>query len=100
MAFKVPKTLYKILTKVNWEKSKKLGNLILSKDDTKFIHFSTKEQVSYVVHKHYKDTLCVVLPIDTTKLPDKFKLEYNSGKTDQFYHLYDDEIPLDAVIEH
>ncbi len=95
-----PKHLYKIVSMDQWEQSKNKNNLILSDMDKDFIHFSTNaDQVNYVVNKYWKNKPYILLTIDTQKTPGAYKLEWNSKKTDQFWHLYNGGLPHSAIVE-
>lgn len=94
----MPTHLYKILSVENWKKSQGARVLSLHSMDDEFIHLSTKEQLSRIIDKFWSDgTPYVVLEVNTAKLPGKLILESNPGGTTKYYHLYDGEIPLDAV---
>ncbi len=97
-ALETPKHLYKIISVKQWEQSKDKKNLVLSEMDKDFIHFSTNpDQVNYVVNKFWKNKPYILLTIDTQKTPGAYKLEWNSKKTDQFWHLYNGAIPHGAI---
>ena len=96
-----PDKLYKITTPENWEASQSQDTLSLEPQDITngFIHFSREDQVDYVLDRFYKDKPYVVLVIDPNLLKGRLVYEYNSKKTDKYYHIYDGSIPLDAVTE-
>ncbi len=90
--------LYKILSVENWEKSD--HNLALPSFDERFVHFALPDQLERIIGKYWADEpVFMVLKIDPEKLPGRLVLETNPGGTNQYYHLYEGVVPLDAVIE-
>lgn len=95
-----PKYLYKVVAIENWEESHGQKEIKLAKDDAAFIHLSTKDQLGRIIEKYWsKAPGYVVLKVETKKLHGKLLLEANPGGTNQYYHLYDGSIPLDAVVD-
>ncbi|MES2122652.1 MAG: DUF952 domain-containing protein [Chlamydiota bacterium] len=95
-----PHYLYKIISQDNWEKSQTENTLVLSKDDQLFIHFSTEDQVERILVKYWSDVPeCTILKVATDRLPGNLVYEANPGGTSKYYHLYEGEIPLKAVVE-
>jgi uncharacterized protein (DUF952 family) len=92
--------LYKILTLDDWEKSRNNDRIVTPAYDNPFIHFSLERQVDGVIKKKFSDCSCVVLTIDPTKLIGELLLEWDSKKTDQYYHLHNGYIPAAAVEKH
>lgn len=92
--------LYKILTLDDWEKSRNNDRIVTPAYDNPFIHFSLKHQVDGVIKKKFSDCSCVVLTIDSTKLIGELRLEWDSKKADQYYHLHNGYIPAAAVEKH
>jgi uncharacterized protein (DUF952 family) len=96
----VPKFLYKILTKKEWEESKNENIIKLSPQDKTFIHLSEQDQVPKTITKFYaEEPEVVVLKIDTKRLKGTLKKESNPGGTTEYYHLYDGYIPQKAVVK-
>ena len=96
-----PDYLYKITSVSQWESSKGKDVLELTPADSDFIHLATKEQVFEVVKKFFADQdEYVLLKLDTDKLPGDLVYEKNPGGKIKYYHLYNGEIPMDAVVEH
>lgn len=97
----MPDKLYKITTPENWEASQLQDSLSLEPQDITdgFIHFSREDQVDYVLERFYKNKPYVILVIDPNLLKGRLVYEYNSKKTDKFYHIYDGAIPMDSVLE-
>lgn len=96
---KEPEHLYKILSMEHWEASQSLPFLQLSKDDTKFIHFSTRDQLDRIINKFWWDEPeFVILKINVSLLPGRLIYETNPGRANRYYHLYDGSIPFKAVI--
>lgn len=93
-----PPYLYKILSKDAWEESLQKGSLVLTADDTIFIHLATNEQVPRIADKFFKGIEYIVLKVDTKKMQGRLVLESNPGGISQYYHLYDGVIPLEAVV--
>jgi uncharacterized protein (DUF952 family) len=94
-----PSTLYKIISSESWEKSKDSEKIWTDRTDEKFIHFSTEDQWKSVINKKFADTDWVLLKIDTTKLEGNWQWEWNSDKTEKWFHLYNGWIPKTAVTE-
>lgn len=95
-----PKTLYKILSVENWEKSQGRELLVLPDFDRPFIHFALEEQLPRILDKYWKDASeYYLLTIDVSKLKGKLVFESNPGGSAKYYHLYDGSIPLSAVAE-
>lgn len=93
-----PTYLYKVVSMENWETTCK--NVSLSKEDESFIHLSTQEQLDHILKKFWADAPgYVVLKLETSRLKGKLVLESNPGGTNKYYHLYEGEIPLSAVVE-
>jgi adenosine deaminase len=99
MAILKPKYLYKILTKEAWEESQKSGEIVLSKMDDAFIHFSREDQVDGILDKFFADKDAVVLRVDTSMLEGRLVFECNPGGSTRYYHLYDGCIPFSACCE-
>lgn len=93
-----PKYLYKIVSPEEWQKSKTQKILVTSPIDDNFIHLSTEEQLPHVAQKFWKDKDYIILTLDTKKLVGRLVHESNPGGTTLYYHLYEGEIPLDAVV--
>lgn len=97
---KVPNFLYKILTCENWEKSQNEKNVVLSKEDADFIHFSKEDQVERITAKYWSDVPeYVILKIDTAELPGRLVYEPNPGGSSKYYHLYDGYIPKKSIVD-
>lgn len=96
----VPKYLYKILSIEDWKESQKSQKVKLPSEDSNFIHFSTEDQLDRILKKYWAHhQVYVILKVDTSKLPGKLVFESNPGGTTKYYHLYDGEIPMKAVVE-
>lgn len=94
-----PRYLYKILSVENWEKSQKEKAVVLTSDDTHFIHFSTEDQYPRIVEKYWKGVpKYVLLKVETSKLPGRLVFETNPNGGTKYYHLYEGSIPLNAVV--
>lgn len=93
-----PTTLYKLISKEQWQESLQLGSLSLSSMDQAFIHLAKEDQVQGVAEKFWSDIPeYLILELDTTQLPGTMKYETNPGRSTKYYHLYNGSIPLAAV---
>jgi uncharacterized protein (DUF952 family) len=81
--------IYKILPRAEWEKT---GDTYTgSADDTRdgFIHFSTREQLSGTLAKHYAgQTDLLLLAVETKSLGAALKWEHAPKRNADFPHLY------------
>ncbi len=94
-----PEFLYKILSVNDWADSQDEPNLLLSEDDEEFIHFSKDDQVDRILNKYWENKSAVVLKIDTIALEGDMVYEANPGGSAKYFHLYNGEIPLHAVVD-
>ncbi len=95
-----PHYLYKIVSQENWKKSQEGNSLVLSEEDQLFIHFSTEDQVERILVKYWSNVHeCTILKVATDRLSGNLVYEANPGGTSKYYHLYEGEIPLKAVVE-
>jgi len=93
-----PKYLYKILSLENWTKSQSAQFVVLSQDDTAFIHLATEEQLKGIADKYWSHAPdYVILKIEATKLPGELVFEANKPGGNKYYHLYKGSIPLESV---
>jgi uncharacterized protein (DUF952 family) len=92
--------LYKILTLDEWATSENSERIVTASYDNAFIHFSLEHQVAGVVKKKFLDSSYVILSVDPTKLIGELRFEWDSKKTDQYYHLHNGYIPAAAVERH
>lgn len=95
-----PQYLYKILSTSDWKTSQQRTTLKLPSSDDAFIHLATKEQLERIIDKYWQDQpQFVLLKLDTSKLKGKLQYEANPNGVNQYYHLYNGSIPLDAIVE-
>lgn len=94
----VPKRLYKVLARKDWDESQDLAFLPISPMDSHFIHFATEEQLPHVIAKFWKDKDYLVLAFDPSRLPGRLIYETNPGGTVQYYHLYEGSLPKSALL--
>lgn len=95
-----PKHLYKILSSRHWQGSQVRKALILSADDTAFIHFSKEDQLERIISKYWGDVPhFVVLKINAELLQGDLVYEANPGGSAKYYHLYNGFIPFEAIDE-
>ena len=92
------KYLYKIVSQEAWEESLFANRLMLSSMDSEFVHLATEQQVPDVLRKHWKGREYVILKVVPSKMTGRIIYEYNTSRTAKYYHLYEGEIPLDAVV--
>jgi len=98
-AEEMPTSLYKILTIENWKASQGKERVVLSKDDTPFIHFSTEEQLDKIRAKYWANVpIYVILKVNPGLLIGDLRFESNPGGLQKYYHLYNGYIPLKAVV--
>ncbi|MCG6205317.1 DUF952 domain-containing protein [Rhodopseudomonas sp. HC1] len=93
------RTIYKICDAPAWRMAEQAGTYRGSADDSRdgFIHFSTAEQVSGTLAKHYAgQTGLKLIAVDADALGPALRLEPSRGGA-LFPHLYG-ELPLGAVI--
>jgi len=95
----VPKYLYIIVSPEVWEKSSEVGKLVLPSHHDPFIHLAKEDQVSHVTDKFWSDSDYYLLKIETDQLIGRLVYETNPGGSNRYYHLYDGEIPLEAISE-
>lgn len=97
--FKVD-VIYKICKREEWALATDQGVYKGSQDDLRdgFIHFSTFDQVTTTLEKHFRninDLLLLKIAIDSL---DRISLKWETSRNDEkFPHLYD-ALNLDAVI--
>jgi len=92
-----PESLYKVVSVSEWEQSLREQRVVLSPMDKEFIHLASREQLEHVTDKFWKDRRFVILRLKSNQLQGQLRLEVNPGGTNQYYHLYDGEIPYSAV---
>lgn len=91
--------LYKIVSKQAWERSLLAGTLELAPIDKEFIHLATEEQLERVEKKFWPDQDHVILKVEAKGMSGRLVHESNPGGSTKYYHLYDGNIPLEAVKE-
>ncbi len=67
--------------------------------DKEFIHLAKEDQVDGVISKFWNNKNPIILKLDSSKIVGKLVYETNPGGTTKYYHLYEGQIPLIAVIE-
>jgi uncharacterized protein (DUF952 family) len=93
-----PKYLYKVISVENWQESTSKPTIVLSKEDRKFIHLATEDQLKRIIEKYWsKEPEYIILKLNTAKLPGRIVLEVNPGGENEYYHLYNGFIPREAV---
>jgi uncharacterized protein (DUF952 family) len=94
-----PEYLYKIISPEQWQKSLLLNRLETSSMDADFIHLAKEEQVANVVEKFWNNMDHIVLKLTSNKLIGRLVYETNPGGSTYYYHLYEGNIPLEAVVD-
>ncbi len=89
--------LYKIVSIDDWNKSKLVNYVVKSEMDKEFIHLATKEQLQAIASKFWTSQEYIILELDIKKINGRLVQERNPGGTTLYYHLYEGNIPLDAV---
>lgn len=95
-----PTHLYKVLSSQNWELSKNqpFVKLDLSMDNN-FIHLAREDQLAAIINKFWnKETAFIILKLFTKKLNGTLVFESNPGGSNKYYHLYNGNIPMTAVV--
>lgn len=93
-----PQYLYRIVSIADWQKSLVQSYVEPSQMDKEFIHLSTLEQLPNVAQKYWSDQQYMILKLDSKKLIGRLLYERNPGGVACYYHLYDGQIPLNAVV--
>jgi uncharacterized protein (DUF952 family) len=92
-------TIYKVLRPAEYSCLLDNQHFIGSAVDTHdgYIHFSTHDQLSSTIEKHFSELAdIVILGVNTAKLPGRLLWETSRGGA-LFPHLYDAPLPLLAV---
>lgn len=92
-----PKYLYKIVSLEQWQESLLQNKIVSSSLDMDFIHLAKEDQVTHIVQKFWNNMDHIVLKLASKKLMGRLIYETNFGGTNKYYHLYDGNIPLEAV---
>ncbi|MBA2367563.1 MAG: DUF952 domain-containing protein [Candidatus Protochlamydia sp.] len=95
----IPEYLYKIVSPEQWQQSLQQNKLSNSEMDEDFIHLATAEQLNHIAQKFWNQKKYVILKLDTKKITGLMAYETNPGGNTRYYHLYEGNIPLDAVVE-
>lgn len=94
-----PKYLYKVVSHEQWQKSLLQNVVVGSSIDEEFIHLAKEDQMNHVVKKFWNNMDYIVLKLASKKLVGRLIYERNPGGTNEYYHLYEGNIPLDAVVD-
>jgi uncharacterized protein (DUF952 family) len=94
-----PEYLYKIVSQEQWQKSLLRNEVVGSSIDDEFIHLAKEDQVDHVVKKFWSNMDYIVLKFASKKLVGRLIYEKNPGGSTEYYHLYEGNIPLDAVVD-
>lgn len=94
-----PEYLYRIVSPEQWQESLLQNQVVNSSMDKDFIHLATKEQLTHITQKFWNNKDHIILKLDSKKLTGRLNYETNPGGTTKYYHLYEGNVPLDAVVE-
>ncbi len=95
-----PKYLYKIVSPEQWKASEQQQLLMLSADDASSIRLLKEDEIGRTVHYLKKtNTPHVILKIKSSKLIGRLVFEPKPGGSSKQYHLYDGQIPMNAIVE-
>lgn len=94
---RAPEYLYKIVSTDQWQESLRRHEIVTSLQDKEFIHLAKEEQVAQIAQKFWNSIDHVILKLASNKLIGRLAYETNPGGTNKYYHLYDGNIPFEAV---
>lgn len=94
-----PEHLYKIISSEQWQKSLLQNEIVGSPIDKEFVHLAKDDQLDHVAQKFWNNMDYIVLKLASKKLVGRLIFETNPGGSTQYYHLYEGNIPLDAVVD-
>ncbi len=94
-----PEYLYRIVSPEQWQESLLQNQVVNSSLDKDFIHLATEEQLTHIAQKFWNNKDHIILKLASKKLPGRLIYETNPGGTTLYYHLYEGNVPLDAVVE-
>ncbi|PJD98333.1 MAG: hypothetical protein CK425_01235 [Parachlamydia sp.] len=95
----IPQYLYRIVSTEQWEESLRQNQVVNSSIDENFIHLGTKAQLACIAQKFWNNKDHIILKLASKKLTGRLVYEANPGGETLYYHLYDGNVPLDAVVE-
>lgn len=99
MKMDCPENLYKIISKEQWRESLLDNQIVASAIDKDFIHLAKEEQLAHVAQKFWHKGEPIILKLASSKLIGRLVYEQNPGGSNNYYHLYEGRIPLNAVLE-
>ena len=91
--------LYRIVSPEQWQESLLQNHVINSSIDKDFIHLATEEQLAGIIQKFWNNKDHIILKLAAKKLTGRLIYETNPGGTTLYYHLYEGNVPIDAVVE-
>lgn len=94
-----PEFLYRVVSVEQWQQSQLKNEVVNSSLDKDFIHLATEEQLSHIVQKFWSNKNHIILKLASKKLKGRLIKETNPGGSTLYYHLYEGNVPLDAVVE-
>lgn len=95
----IPGYLYRIVSTEQWQVSLLQNQVVNSSLDKNFIHLATEEQLTHITQKFWNNKDHIILKLASKKLTGRLIYEVNPGGTTLYYHLYEGNVPLDAVVE-
>jgi len=94
-----PEHLYRIVSTEQWQESLLQNQVVNSSLDKDFIHLATEEQLTHIVQEFWNNKDHIILKLASKKLKGRLVYEVNPGGTTLYYHLYEGNVPLDAVVD-
>lgn len=93
-----PDSLYKIISVEQWEESLRNKEMVLQALNDEYIYLSKEDQVPHVIKNFWCKEGYVILKLESKKLKGRLTYENTPGEPSKHYHLYDGNIPLEAVV--
>ena len=93
-------TLYKIVTRAEWQTAQQTGSIPLSPTDVKdgFIHLSTADQYITSANLYFNpEDQPLVIELDGKRLTGDVRWEWSDQRQADFPHLYDGTLRLSAA---
>ncbi len=91
--------IYKIFSIEHWDKCLQQGFVLPLPNDKEFIHLCSYTQIEKILAKFWQNIKSVcIAKIDPTLLKGQLVFESNVVGGDKYYHLYNGNIPIDAII--
>ena len=94
-----PHFLYKILSPAAWTESQGMQSAVINSPEETYILLTREDQLTHLLDKNWANIPAVVLKVDASKLVGDLVFEEDATESGEYYHLYNGQIPQDAVIE-